>query len=459
MTDDFDEPLPGTRRVLAHRLAVTQARGRAPSVVAALVRDGRTVWSAARGELPDGADPAGVQYRIGSITKTLTAVAVLRLRDEGLLDLGDPLRAHLATPHGGDATIAQLLSHSSGLAAEARGPWWERTPGDLRPELTDIFGPGPLKHPPGRRHHYSNPGYALLGALVEKLRGAPWYEAVREDVLTPLGMTRTTPLPCEPHAAGWAVHPYADARQPEPAVDTGRMAPAGQLWSTARDLGTFAAFLAGGTEDGVLSTATLAEMRRPAVAPEAAAWDASYGLGVQLLRHDERLLVGHTGSMPGFLAAVLTSPGERLGAVVLANATAGPAVTSLARDLIALTAEHEPVLPEPWRPMPAADADPALIALTGTWFWGPTPHVLRLTAGRRVHLGPADGAGRGSEFRPEDDGTWTGLDGYWAGETLRAVHGEDGLVSHLDLGSFVFTRKPYDPASPVPGGSDAGGWR
>lgn len=466
--------LPDTRRALLHRLATAQAEGRAPSVAAAVVRDGRTVWRGCRGTLdteparrpapphevpPHEATPyQDVQYRVGSLTKTLTAVLVLRLRDEGLVDLGDPLGKHLDTPHGDDATLAHLLAHAAGLPAEARGPWWERTPGELRPELSDLFPAPPQsvrKHPTGRRHHYSNPGYALLGALVAKVRGRPWYDVLREEVLTPLGMRRTTALPQPPYATGWAVHPYADVRQPEPAVDTGRMAPAGQLWSTVADLATLAAFLTAG--DGrVLAADTVAEMRAPAVAPEPADWTAGYGLGLQLLRRNGRLLAGHAGSMPGFVAGLWTSPDEGLAAVAVANATSGPAVT-LAADLLELVAEREPAIPAPWRPEPAAD--PSLVALTGAWYWGTLPYLLRLHAGRVLSLCPTAGPGRAARFRPEPDGTWTGLAGYFAGETLRVGRRPDGGASHLDVGTFVFTRVPYDPDAPVPGGGAPAGWR
>lgn len=465
--------LPGTRRALDHRLAVAQAEGRVPSAVAAVVRDGRTVWTGVRGGAvaeagggPEGGEPTpGTQYRIGSITKTLVAVLVMRLRDEGLLDLSDPLGRHLEVPGGpgtpgaagasgrevASATVAQLLSHSGGLAAEPRGPWWERTPGDLRPGTADLFGERPVRHPAGRLHHYSNLGYALLGSLVERLRRAPWDEVLREEVLRPLGMERTTPLPEEPYARGWAVHPWADAVLPEPLADTGRMAPAGQLWSTAGDLCRFAAFLSAG-DDRVLGAGSLAEMRTPAVAPEASDGDRTYGLGMQLVRSGGRLLAGHTGSMPGFLAAVWTAPDERLASVALLNATAGTAVGGLAADLLTTVAEREPSFPAPWRPRSAAD--PELLALTGPWYWGPSGVALRLREGRALELVPLGGAGRASRFRPEEDGTWTGLDGYYAGETLRVVRGADGAVSHLDLGTFVFTRHPYDPQAPVPGGVD-----
>lgn len=450
------ELLPTTRRALLHRLARAQSEGRTPSMVGAVVRDGATVWTSGR-SMMEGHGPDGdTQYRIGSLTKTFVAVLVLRLRDEGLLDLADPLEPHLPGAAPGGATIAQLLAHTSGLAAETPGPWWERTSGELRPELADVLGAAPLKHPAGRLYHYSNPGFALLGALVEKLRGKPWGDVLRAEVLEPLGMARTTLLPQAPHAGGWAVHPWADLMQPEPLHDTGRMAPAGQLWSTAEDLCRWAVFLAAGDER-VLSAASVAEMRTPAAAPAGEDWGPGYGLGVQLLRRDGRLLAGHTGSMPGFLAALWVSVEDGVGALVLTNATSGPQVSTAAADLVAIVADNEPRFPVPWRPR--SSADPALLALTGPWYWGTTPFVLRVGADRDVELAALDGRGRGARFRAEPDGTWTGLDGYYAGETLRVVNGTDGEVRHLDLGSFVFTREPYDAAAGVPGGVDPEGWR
>lgn len=200
MTTTHDDLLPGTRRALLHRIAVAQSEGRAPSLVAAVVRGGKAVWNGARTSVDGHGPDENVQYRIGSITKTFTAVLVLRLRDEGLLDLGDPLEKHVPGTGAGEATIFQLLAHTGGLAAESPAPWWERTPGSLRPELADVLGEQPYRHPVGRRHHYSNPGYTLLGALVEEVRGAPWEEVLRREVLEPLGLHRTSGSPQAPHA-------------------------------------------------------------------------------------------------------------------------------------------------------------------------------------------------------------------------------------------------------------------
>ncbi|MEV0453966.1 serine hydrolase domain-containing protein [Catellatospora methionotrophica] len=449
--------LPATRRALLHRIATAQAEGRAPSLVAAVLRDGSPVWTGARG-LVDGRPPTtDTQYRIGSLTKTFVAVLVLRLRDEGRLDLADPLGTHLPAAPAGSAgvTVAQLLAHTAGLASETPAPWWERTDGGVRPELADVLSADGVKHPAGRLFHYSNPGFALLGALVEQLRGKPLEQVLAEEILAPLGMTRTSLLPQAPHAGGWAVHPWADVLLPEPATDTGRMAPAGQLWSTVDDLCRFAAFLAKG-DPAVLAEATLTQMRTPAAPMDGPAWDLTYGLGLQLKNDHGRLLSGHTGSMPGFLCTLWVAPADGLGGVVFANTTSGISIGGVCADLVRITAEHEPRIPDAWAPLPSYD--PALLDLVGPWYWGPGALVIRLRAEGDLELAPLPGPGRGSRLKAQADGTWLGLDGYYAGETLRAVRDADGAVTHLDLGSFVLTRQPYG-SDTVPGGVDPLGWR
>ncbi|MGW2655120.1 serine hydrolase domain-containing protein [Streptomyces sp. NPDC001478] len=456
MTSPAEPLLPGTRRALLHRLATAQAEGRSPSMTAAVRRQGQIAWHGSRSCVDGHAPDTDTQFRIGSLTKTFTAVLVLRLRDEGLLDLGDPLEKHLPGTGAGDVTVHQLLGHTAGLGAEAPAPWWERTPGTVRPGLAEVLEDRTGVHPTGRRHHYSNPGYTLLGSLVEAVRGDSWAEVLRREVLEPLGMHRTSAQPQVPHAGAWAVHPWADVLLPEPAEDLGLMAPAGQLWSTTADLLRFAAFLADG-DDRVLSAASVAEMRAPAGPPEPGDHAGQYGLGLQVVRSKGRTLIGHTGSLPGFLAALWISVEDDVAAVVFANVTSGVAIGDVAADLVDIVAEAEPRIPEPWRPLPEVDQD--LLALTGPWYWGPRANVLRLLPERGLELRPLNGQGRGARFLARPDGTWTGLDGYYAGETLRVVRTADGRVSHLDLGSFVFTREPYAPESAVPGGVDEGGWR
>src|SRR6478672_3305140 len=167
-----------TVAALDRRLAEEQSTCRLPSIAAGLVRGGELVWSGAVGTVSGRADgapaTADTQYRIGSITKTFVGVEVLRLRDEGRFELNDPISSHLpetADTEFGGVTVAQLLSHSSGLQAETSGPWWERTPGG---SWSDLVASRPaLRFRPGARFHYSNVGYAVLGELVARLRGMP----------------------------------------------------------------------------------------------------------------------------------------------------------------------------------------------------------------------------------------------------------------------------------------------
>lgn len=119
-------------------------------------------------------------------------------------------------------------------------------------------------------------------------------------------------------------------------------------------------------------------------------------------------------------------------------------------------AAHEPPLPPAWRPVSGVRED--LPALTGDWYWGPAPFRLRLLADDWLDLAPATGGDRASRFRPTGRDTWVGLDGYYAGETLRLVRDPGGQPSHFDLATFVFTRRPYETGRPIPGGVDEAGW-
>jgi CubicO group peptidase (beta-lactamase class C family) len=387
---------------------------------------------------------------MGSITKTFVAVAVLQLRDAGRLDLADRFDDHVPGSQIGGATIAQLLSHGAGVQAETNGPWWERTPGGDWDALAS--SPVRQRFRAGRRFHYTNVGFGALGELVARAHGADWFDVVRRDLLSPLGMTRTTTRPEGKAAPGLAVHPFADVLLPEPEHDAGAMAPAGQLWTTVEDLARWAAF-AGGDTAGVLSKDTLAEMFEPHVVADnpGLPWTVAHGLGWQVWNVEGRRYAGHGGSMPGFLAGLRVDTASGDGVVAFCNATAGMGL--IGAELLSAFAAREPRRPETWH----AAGDAALLELVGMWHWGPAVTVAKLV-GEHLVLGEP-GQGRGARFKPVGPDVWEGLDGYYTGEPLEVVRAADGTVSHLDLASFRFTRTPYDPAADVPGGVDDAGWR
>jgi CubicO group peptidase (beta-lactamase class C family) len=430
---------------LQARLEHVQGHLRLPSIVAGVLDGGTLGWVGAAGAVPgESADSwANLQYRIGSITKTLVAVLVMRARDDGKLSLEDPIGRFVPACGYAEATVRSLLGHVSGMQSEPVGPWWERSPGVSVPDLLAANdGTGRVAQP-GEYYHYSNLGFALLGEAVARLRGAGWWDCVVAELLGPLGMNRTTYLPAAPHAHGHSVDHFTGVLVDEPLQDTRAMAPAGQAWSTIADLARWADFLATGHPD-VLAKATLDEMASPQPPVD------GYGLGLRLLELDGRRLRGHTGSMPGFLASLFVDAATRDGCLMLTNATSGIGTEWVPRLLLG-DAAPDPV--EPWQPTRLVPEQ--LAGVPGLWFWGNTALELRWHRDRlRLHeLGKPDDAYvyelRGDRI--------VGVEGYHRGETLHVHRRGDGSVSHLVCATFVYTRVPYDPDVDIPGGHPKAG--
>ncbi len=402
-----------------------QADRRLPSLVVGVLEAGTLSWSGHAGA-PTTID---TQYRIGSITKTLTAVLVMQCRDDGLLDLDDPIAEHVPETGYGSATIRSLLAHVSGMQSEPVGTWWERSPGVPIEQLLAANDGSGAVFAPGERYHYSNLGFALLGEAVSRLRAEPWMTLVQSRILDPLGMRRTSYLPEQPHEQGFSVHHLAGTLTPEPAHDSGAMAPAGQLWSTIEDLARYAAFLALG-RPGVLSAETLREMRG-AVPPA-----PDYGLGLRLVAWSGGALAGHTGSMPGFQATLFVDPLSGDGVVALTNGTTGFNGAELA---LALLGDHTPGAVEPWVP---SEAVPQWAGeLLGYWHWGNTAYEVRWT-NERLEWRDLSESAIAETFTQVGDHV-IGTAGYHAGETLHVVRRDDGSIDHLECATFVYTREPY----------------
>lgn len=427
--------LPETARRVDEIVARAQSTGRVPSLALAVVRDRAVLHFAGAGEQPRP-DPK-TQYRLGSITKTITATLVMQLRDEGFFALDDLLYRHLpGTPIGG-VTLRQLLGHVSGLQREPDGVWWERNPGGDVDQLLAGLTYEKLAGAPFRRYRYSNLAYGLLGAVLARVSGQSWAELAGKRVLDPLGMKRTTCAPVEPYARGYVVHGLGGALHEEPRPDTGAMAPAGQLWSTVTDMAKWAGFLAD-PAPAVLARETVDEMCTPVVISDLESWTAGHGLGPQLFRAGERVYVGHGGSMPGYCAHLAVHRRSRLGVIVFANAygLTGAGIQDISLHALTTVVDAEPETVTPWRPPVPPTGEAA--ELCGRWWWMGREHEVVPDGGALLMTGPR----HRTRFVREAPDRWRGVEGENEGEILQIVRTPEGAVEAIDIATFVYRRSP-----------------
>jgi CubicO group peptidase (beta-lactamase class C family) len=420
---------------LARLVAGEQRKSRLPSVAAAVLRDGEIVWENALGVADvetERAATTDTQYRLGSITKTFTAAAIMQLRDAGKLDLEDPLDRHIeGAPHA--PTLRRLLSHTSGLQRETHDDAWLTKKFASVPELLETFHEAEQILPPGARFHYSNLAFALLGIVIERGSGVPYAEYVEQNLLRPVGLKRTTFEPDKHAAKGYLVKPYVEGVWDEAPIETGAWIAAGQMWGTVHDLCRWAQFLAEPDED-VLARRTVAEMRTIQTMDDHERWTVGYGLGLQLFRDGERIMAGHGGSMPGFIAAVRVSVRDRVGAAVLTNESTAR-MGALGSKLIATTVERWPAPPKPWtvEEAPPPDVEPLL----GIWFMEGSQLVFRWRDGTlQAQFSDAEEWEEPAVFERDADGRWRIVSGWEHGEVLRVE--EQRLV----LSGYPVTRDP-----------------
>jgi CubicO group peptidase (beta-lactamase class C family) len=430
-----------------------QADGRIPALSVALHRADREPWVFTVGESGNPEHPLGPgsRFRIGSVTKTFTAVLVMQARDEGLLDLDAPVSAYLDVPAHGDATIRRLLSHTAGFQREPHGDVWDTliTP-DAARMLAELDRAERVL-PNARRFHYSNLGLAVLGQAVAELRGGTWAEILADRVLGPLGLTATTVATPPQAVVGYLVDAYSDAARPEPPVDLAGVAPAAQLWSTATDMAKWAAFLAdpGAVDPAgrVLAAATAEEMRWPVTTTDETLWAAGFGLGLILVPDGKRVThVGHDGAMPGFLAGVYGRRGGEgnpgaLGCAVLGSSGTAGQTNELVHELLRLAAELDPAEIRPWRP--AAPAPAPYRSVLGRWWSEGSEFVFAWHDGKlqaRIAEAPADRPPAIFEEVAGRPGVLRTVSGREAGELLRLTRDESGAVVRMHWATYRFTR-------------------
>ncbi len=395
----------------------------------ALVIDGAVVLLKAKGvadlENKRVATPDTI-YRIASITKTFTASAVMLLRDEGKLAIGDPLAGHLPDldvlyPHHDAAPIRieQVLTHSAGFARS--GPYAELARPSTEEDLT-LAMKLPLAGDPGLGHRYSNFGFGLLGLMVGRKSGMPYRDFVRTRLLEPLRMTSSgfdvAQLP--PDRLAVAYQRSGAAQKP---TMNGAGEGAGGLYATARDLAEWIRFQLAAwpprddADEGPLRRSTIREMHQPRLPFDVGsrslhggggtrAFARSVGLTWEVLKgcYFDRL-VGHDGDLDGFHARLRFDVDRNLGFVLLGNSDTAD-MSGVAERILDTIAGEDLLAPRRREPAPALVARvEAAVKRLGT-SWTEADHAETFSEAARARLPLPEAVAIGTRIA-KDVGTCT----------------------------------------------------
>ena len=294
---------------------------------------------------------ANTAFRIASMTKSFTALAILKLRDQGKLSLEDPVSkwipefAHMELPSRDTAAlrIRQLLSHSAGFPED--NPWGDQQLAASNADLTQWLRNGiPFSTPPGTRYEYSNYAFGLLGRIVTKASGIPYDKYVRREILAKLQMDSSTfefsRVPPAARAVGYRLQPDGEYLE-EPPLAQGAFGSAGGLLTTAKDLGKYLAFHLSAwpprdeADDGPVRRSSVREMshlwtpsnltvRRSDGKLQATETGYGYGLRITTDCRFEHI-VSHGGGLPGFGSYMAWLPDYGVGIFAMASLTySGP---------------------------------------------------------------------------------------------------------------------------------------
>ncbi len=296
-------------------------------------------------------------FRLGSLTKQFTAAAILQLQEQGRLNVNDTLNKYLPdAPHAGEVTLAQLMSHSSGMPDNLASPSLELRQAHAPDEMIGQAAGQPLEFTPGSQYHYCNVCYLMLGRIVEKVSGQSYADYLSEHIFQPAGMTATgidEAGPVVPHrAAGytWDGRTYRNAEF----IDMSNVGGAGILISTVGDMYKWDRAL---YTDAVLSAAAREAYFTPRVSMGEG---QNYAFGWVITDTPEHTLAEHSGGSVGFVTYAIRDPATQLYVIVLSNIEK-PAAVDVAQGLAAIAYGEPYDMPGRLPAAEVVDIDPAIL--------------------------------------------------------------------------------------------------
>ena len=307
---------PAAVEASREQVAALVAKERIPGAAIAVTVGNRIAWHDTFG-VSDLATRAPVRaetrFRVGSLTKLMTAAALMRLVDEGRVRLDDPVKVTLPDfPHG-EITLRQLAGHVAGVRHYSRAEFLNSTPYASVTDSLRKFAADPLLAPPGERYAYSSYGYDVLGAVIERVTGRRFEAAMKSLVFDPAGMGETSFASDASTAAFY--DKAANGSEAAPAVDLSDRLPAGAVVSTARDVARLLIAVSGGRFLSDASRVVLFTSQRTNDRKE-----TGVGIAWRVARDAAgRTFVHHGGAVTGGRAVALLYPKERVGVAIVTN--------------------------------------------------------------------------------------------------------------------------------------------
>ncbi len=332
---DYAATVEMLERFIAHEMADKEL----PAVSIALVDDQQIVWSKGFG-LANAKDRTPVTdetiYRVGSVSKLFTDIAIMQLVEQGKLNLDAPVTRYLRDFHprnsfGKPITLRQLMSHRSGLVREPPiGNYFDPTEPSLARTIASL-NDTEVVYAPESHTKYSNAAIATVGYVLERTQRQPFAKYLKRAVLDPLGLSHSSfePTPETTKNLAKAYMWTIDGRTFEAPTFQMGIAPSGSMYTTVNDLGRFmSALFAGGRgpKGSILKPATLEQMWKPQYAK--AGQKTGYGIGFGISEMDGHRKIGHGGAIYGFATQLSALPDDKLGVVVVTTKDAANAVTN-----------------------------------------------------------------------------------------------------------------------------------
>ncbi|HET9337125.1 MAG TPA: serine hydrolase domain-containing protein [Sphingomicrobium sp.] len=357
---------PATLAEIDRIFADWRLSAHAPGLVYGIVADGQPIHVRSLGVL-DPAANAPVRpdslFRIASMSKAFTALAILKLRDEGKVRLDDPAEHYVPELKGwtyptGDSPkirVRDLLNHTAGMIED--NPWGDRQQVLTEDQFTAMLKKGvPFSRTPGLAMEYSNLGYALLGRIVSNVSGQPYQDYIRTQLMVPLGMASTGydifKSPIARRAIGYRWQDNQWVREPD--MRDGAFGAMGGVETSVQDYARWVAFLLSawpardGPDSGPVRRSTVREIvtgsnfaggqnRNPAIGGAPCRQAVAYGMGWGVADDcDLGRIVSHGGGYPGYGSYVMLLPDKGVGIFAFSNRTYGAPALPAARALLAL---------------------------------------------------------------------------------------------------------------------------